>query len=113
MGKFALEDIEAGLTHRNWCRRLKWAERTDWGPPTPEQVERGLTDGHWWVRAVWARRADYTPTPEQVERGLADRDEEVRKAWRERLKKKETIFDILPSFDIDLRPVFREAREAF
>ncbi len=52
---------------------------------TPEEIEKGLTSKDWTVRHDWARRTDYTPTPEQIERGLKDEDEDVREAWEKRV----------------------------
>jgi hypothetical protein len=60
--------------------------------PTPEQIERGLTDKEWRVRKAWAERMDYVPTPEQVERGLTDRFWGVCAAWAERIESIADIF---------------------
>lgn len=70
MSTTILEEIEQGLTDKDWTVRWNFAVRKDY-TPTTEQVERGLTDDHWVVRLAFTERTDFTPTPAELARVMA------------------------------------------
>lgn len=102
------QQIEKGLTDKNWGIRMGWAECNNF-TPTPEQIERGLNDMHWQVRISWAKRMDFTLTPEQIERGLKDVHMRIRVVYG----KREDYTPTQEQIDSGFADVSAEVRQAW
>ncbi len=71
------EQIEAGLTDKDWKIRRKFIRRKSF-IPTSAQLERGLTDSEWKIRKAFLNLKGVELTPWQIERGLTDENADAR-----------------------------------